>query len=469
MNIDFNEDRFFNHNQNIRPIARELYNGIKNLPIISPHGHVDPKILADNNHFSNPTNLLLTPDHYIFRMLYSQGIKLEELGIPVIDGSVIEKDPRKIWQIFCEHYYLFLGTPTSVWLNYVFFEVFELNEVPNQNNALEIFDQIEATLKKEEFKPREIFDRFNIEVLCTTESADDSLKYHKKIKDSNWDGKVITAFRPDAVMNIAKGGWIKEIKKLSKIAKIEIDSYKRFIEALEDRRAFFKEMGATSTDQGIEIPYTGKISDNKAEEIFQRGLSNKADDNDQVIFIGNMLLEMARMSIDDGLVMQIHTGSFRNHNEYIYKKFGPDKGADIPLRTEYSKNLHSLLNNYGNTTKLSLIVFTLDESAYARELAPLAGHYPAMKLGAPWWFNDSIQGMKRFRQSVTETAGIYNTVGFTDDTRAFLSIPARHDLSRRIDSNFLANQVAQHIITMNEAKSISKDLAYNLAKKAYKL
>ena len=247
------------------------------------------------------------------------------------------------------------------------------------------------------------------------------------------------------------------------------NNYKRFIEAIEDRRAFFKEMVATSTDQGIEIPYTGKISDNKSEEIFQRGLSNKADDNDQVIFIGNMLLEMARMSIDDGLVMQIHTGSFRNHNEYIYKKFGPDKGADIPLRTEYSKNLHSLLNNYGNTTKLSLIVFTLDESAYARELAPLAGHYPAMKLGAPWWFHDSIQGMKRFRQSVTETAGIYNTVGFTDDTRAFLSIPARHDLSRRIDSNFLANQVAQHIITMNEAKSISKDLAYNLAKKAYKL
>ena len=270
-------------------------------------------------------------------------------------------------------------------------------------------------------------------------------------------------------MNIESKDWLNEIEKLSKVSKTTIDSYKGFISAIENRRQFFKEMGATSTDQGVETPFTQRISDRQADEIFQKAMKGESSKNDQRIFIGHMLMEMARMSADDGLVMQIHAGSLRNHNDVIFRKFGPDKGADIPLKTEYTKNLRPLLNEFGNNSDFSLIIFTLDESVYSRELAPLAGHYPSMKLGPPWWFHDSIEGMKRFRKRATETAGIYNTVGFNDDTRAFLSIPARHDLCRRVDSNFLAEQVVRHVLDMDEAVKISHDLAYNLVKKSYKL
>lgn len=467
--INLNDDRFFEPDPSTRLVARELYKEVKSLPIISPHGHVDPEILSKNENFSNPSELLIIPDHYIFRMFYSQGINLEKLGIPTIDGSDIEVDPKEIWKIFCKNYFLFSGTPTKMWLSYVFKEVFGLEKNPNEHNSMEIYDHIHQLLATEKFRPRSIFDQFNIETLCTTESADDELVHHRAIKNSNWQGNVITAFRPDSVMNIESKDWMNEISKLSNVSKINIDSYKGFISAIENRRDFFKKMGATSTDQGVETAFTERISDQKADEIFQRALRGDSDKDDQIIFIGHMLMEMARMSVDDGLVMQIHAGSMRNHNDFIFKKFGPDKGADIPLKTEYTENLHSLLNEYGNNSDFSLIVFTLDESVYARELAPLAGHYPAMKLGPPWWFHDSIEGMKRFRKRATETAGIYNTVGFNDDTRAFLSIPARHDLCRRIDSNFLAEQVVRHIIDMDEAVKISHDLAYNLVKKSYKL
>ena len=467
--INLNDDRFFEPDLDTRSVARELYNEVKSLPIISPHGHVDPEILSKNKNFSNPAELLIIPDHYIFRMFYSQGISLESLGISSIDGTYIEKDPRDIWRIFCKNYFLFSGTPTKMWLSYVFKEVFGIDEHPNENNAMAIYDHIQKLLSEERFRPRSIFDKFNIETLCTTESADDQLVHHRAIKESSWQGNVITAFRPDSVMNIESKGWLNEIEKLSKVSKTTIDSYKGFISAIENRRQFFKEMGATSTDQGVETPFTQRISDRQADEIFQKAMKGESSKNDQRIFIGHMLMEMARMSADDGLVMQIHAGSLRNHNDVIFRKFGPDKGADIPLKTEYTKNLRPLLNEFGNNSDFSLIIFTLDESVYSRELAPLAGHYPSMKLGPPWWFHDSIEGMKRFRKRATETAGIYNTVGFNDDTRAFLSIPARHDLCRRVDSNFLAEQVVRHVLDMDEAVKISHDLAYNLVKKSYKL
>ncbi len=467
--INLYNDRFFEPDSKTRSVARELYSKIKNVPIVSPHGHVDPKILSENKYFSNPADLLIIPDHYIFRMLYSQGIDLESLGVPCADGIQIEKDPRKIWNIFCKNYFLFSGTPTKMWLDYVFKEVFEIEESPSEHNAMNVYDHIQNLLQKDNFKPRSIFDRFNIETLCTTEGADDLLVHHKKIRESNWKGNVISAFRPDSVMNINSKNWKSEINKLSNSSGLDINSYKSFINALEDRRSFFKSLGATSTDHGVETPFTERITDGEADLLFQRALRGNSSDSDQFIFVGHMLMEMARMSEEDGLVMQIHAGSKRNHNKLIFKKFGPDKGADIPLKTDFTNNLHPLLNEFGNSNKFNLIVFTLDESTYSRELAPLAGHYPAMKLGPPWWFHDSIEGMKRFRKRVTETAGIYNTVGFNDDTRAFLSIPARHDLCRRIDSNFLAGQVVRHIMDMDEAKKISMDLAYNLVKKSYNL
>ena len=464
-----NQDRYFDPNSEVRKIARELYSSVKDLPIISPHGHVDPKIFAENTPFPSPTELFIIPDHYIYRMLYSQGITLEELGIPTQDGTPVEKDHRKIWQIFGEHFYLYAGTPTGAWLNHEFEDVFGITEKLNGDNAQEIYDHISAKLQTPEFLPRTLFDKFNIEVISTTDGASDSLEYHKQIMDSGWGGKVIPSFRPDAVVNILAANWKDEINKLSSASGIDVNNYKNFIAAIENRREFFKQMGAIATDQGILTPFTHQLTDEEADAIFRRALNGNATVEDERLFIANMLMEMARMSSEDGLVMQIHPGSFRNHNQVIFDKFGLDKGCDIPIQTEYTKNMYELLNKYGNNPKLTIILFTLDESNYSRELAPLAGHYPALKLGPAWWFHDSIEGMTRYRQMVTETAGFYNTVGFNDDTRAFLSIPARHDLSRRVDSNFLAGLVAKHIIDIDEARELGYQLANGLVKKAYNL
>ncbi len=467
--FEFNADRFFDPEPGVRKIARELYENVKDFPIISPHGHVDPQLLAENLPFPDPTELILIPDHYIFRMLYSQGIPLQKLGIPTVDGSETESDHRKIWQIFSENFYLFAGTPSGAWLEHVFVELFGIKERPDGDNAMQIYKEIQEKLKTPEFRPRNLFKQFNIEVLSTTDGAADSLEHHKAIQQSDWNGKVIPAFRPDAVVNILANGWKKEIEKLEKAAGGEIKSYKNFISAIEKRRAFFKQMGATSTDQGVLTPYTQKLSESEADVIFQRALKGSASDEDAYLFTANMLMEMARMSVEDGLVMQIHPGSSRNHNKKVFNQYGADKGCDIPLQTEYTKNLSELLNTFGNNPSFNLIVFTLDETTYSRELAPLAGHYPAMKLGPAWWFHDSIEGMTRYRHMVTETAGFYNTVGFNDDTRAFLSIPARHDLSRRVDSNFLAGLVARHIIDIGQAKVLGNALAYELVKKTYNL
>lgn len=462
-------DRFFDPNPTIRKIAREIYESIQNMPIISPHGHVDPSILSENKPFPNPTQLFLTPDHYLFRMLYSQGISMESLGIPTINGTEVETDSRKIWQLFADNFYLFRGTPSSVWLAYEFNVVFGVKEKLTGSSAQKVYDELQEKINSHEFLPRALFERFNIEVLSTTDSASDSLLHHKKIRESNWKKRIVPCFRPDGVTDLSNLKWNENIQLLYQAVGYEINSYTKFIEALQERRKFFKTMGAVSTDHGVFSSFTHELTNDEAEKIFQRALKTQATDNDASIFNAHMLMKMAEMSIEDELVMQIHPGSYRNHNSIIFEKYGPDKGCDIPMQTEYTINLKELLNKYGNNPKLTLIVFTLDETAYSRELAPLAGHYPAMKLGPAWWFHDSIEGMIRFRRMATETAGFYNTVGFNDDTRAFLSIPARHDLARRVDSNYLAELVSKHILDMNDALQIAKDLTYNLVKKAYKL
>ncbi len=466
---DLNEDRYFNPDSTVRKFARQIYESVKNLSIVSPHGHVDPQIFVDNKPFPNPTQLFLIPDHYIYRMLYSQGIKLEQLGIPTIDGTKVETDPRKVWQLFADNYHLFVGTPSGNWLAYEFNKIFGIEEKPNGTNAQTIYDKLQEKLNTPEFLPRNLFEKFNIEVLSTTDAASDSLNQHKEIKASGWNKRVSPCFRPDAVTDLSARNWEQNLSALEKSVGYEITNYKKLIQALEDRRKYFKEVGATSTDHGVFSPYTHQLTSKEADEIYNRALTNKLEENDAKLFTANMLMEMARMSIEDGLTMQIHPGSYRNHNEIIFNRFGLDKGCDIPMQTEYTFNLKELLNKYGNNENLTIIVFTLDETSYARELAPLAGHYPAMKLGPAWWFHDSLEGMMRFRRMVTETAGFYNTVGFNDDTRAFLSIPARHDLARRVDSNYLGELVAKHIISINEAMIVAKDLTYNLVKKAYKL
>jgi glucuronate isomerase len=463
------EDRFFDPDPSIRKSAREIYNSIKDFPIISPHGHVDPKLFAENKPFPNPTELILIPDHYLFRMLYSQGISLESLGIPTIDGTEVEKDPRKIWQLFVDNYYLFNGTPSGVWLDYEFNIVFGIKEKLNSINALKIYDELNEKINSAEFLPRSLYEKFRIEVISTTDAATDTLGYHKKISESGWKGKVIPCFRPDGVTDLSNKNWKANIQLLGETVGEEIGSFSRYISALEKRREYFKEKGATSTDHGVFSPYTNELDKHEVENVFQRALKGNVMKDDAKLFTAHMLMEMARLSTEDGLVMQIHAGAYRDHNPVIFERFGPDKGCDIPIQTDYTNNLKNLLNKYGNNSDFTVIVFTLDETTYSRELAPLAGHYPSMKLGPAWWFHDSIEGMKRYRRMVTETAGFYNTVGFNDDTRAFVSIPARHDVARRIDSNYLGELVARHIISMDEALIITKDLTYNLVKKAYKL
>jgi glucuronate isomerase len=474
--MNMNPNRYFDPDPTQRALARELYDSVAARPLICPHGHVDPRLFADPDYsFGSPVDLLIIPDHYVFRMLYSQGIALEALGVPpspptpLPDGERGEVDHRQIWQTFADHFHLFRGTPTGVWFNDELSNIFGVEEKLNSASAQRIYDAIAAKLATPEFRPRAMFERFNIEVLCTTDAATDPLTHHQTINASGWKGNIRPTFRPDGVVNIDAPGWRANIDALSAISGIHVHNYATLVQALENRRAFFKSMGATATDHAALTPYTHELSPHTADAILQRAFSGEATADDAAHFTGHMLLEMARMSIEDGLVMQLHPGSLRNHNQFIFDRFGLDKGADIPIETEYTRNLRPLLNKYGNDPRLTLILFTLDESAYSRELAPLAGHYPALRLGPPWWFFDSLNGMARYFDQVMETAGLYNTCGFNDDTRAFPSIPARHDVWRRSGANWLAGLVARHFIDMAEAREMIQALAYDLAKQAYKL
>ena len=465
------EDRYFDPDPIIRQHARVLYDQTRALPIISPHGHVDPAILAKDDPFPDPTSLIITPDHYVLRLLYSRGVPLESLGVAPIDGKPpnAESDPRKIWQTFADHWHLFRATPTRAWLEYELREVFGVQLELTSTTAPQVYDAITERLQSPEFRPRSLFKRFNIEVLATTDAASDTLEHHKALHGADLGGRVIPTFRPDALFRIASPGWSAELARFEHVIGGTIGSHAELMRAVARRRADFKAMGATATDHAVLTPRTERLKDAEAERLFTKAGERAATEEDQARYEAHLLMEMARLSVDDGLVMQLHPGSLRNHNELIYRRFGADRGGDIPVATEFTRNLRPLLNAHGNDTRFHLIVFTLDESAYSRELAPLAGHYPAMLLGAPWWFHDSIEGMTRFRRQTTETAGIENTAGFTDDTRAFCSIPARHDLARRVDANYLGGLVARHVIDMGDASEMAKALAYDLAKRAYRL
>lgn len=467
--ILLHEDRLFPVDEKTRGIARELYQSVRDLPIISPHGHTDPRWFAYDENFGNATELFILPDHYVFRMLYSQGITLEQLGIRRWDGGESEADPRKIWQLFADHYYLFPGTPSRMWLDTVFKNVFGLTDMLCSDNAMDYYEFITKELAKPEYKPRALMDRFNIELIATTEGALDPLTHHGAIKGTGWDKRVITTFRPDDVVDASREDFVDNIAKLGDITGEDTTSWQGYLAALRQRRQVFREHGATATDHGHPTAATADLSVAECETLFAKVLSGDSSAAEQELFRAQMLTELAGMSVVDGMVMQIHPGSFRNHNESLFKKFGRDKGHDIPMQTDYVNALKPLLNKYGNEANLNIILFTLDETVYARELAPLAGHYPCLKLGPAWWFHDSPEGMLRFRHNVTETAGFYNTVGFNDDTRAFLSIPARHDVARRIDCRFLAQLVVEHRVADWEAAELAQQLSYNLAKNAYKL
>ena len=464
-----NPDRLFPANPDTRAIARRLYEQVRGLPIVSPHGHTDPSWFSLNESFPNAVDLLIIPDHYLVRMLYSQGVPMESLGIPTVDGASVETDKRKIWQTFAEHYYLFRGTPSRSWLDHVFSEVFGLEEPLRPDNADALFDAMNQALATDEFRPRALFDRFNIELLATTESPLDTLEHHQTIRDSGWDGNVVTAYRPDPVVDPEFEGFARNVARFGDLAGEDTSTWDGYLAAHRNRRAYFKSMGATSTDHGHPTATTADLTRSECEALFAKALQGACSASEAERFRGQMLTEMAALSLDDGLVMQIHPGSFRNHSPFIFERFGRDKGADIPSRTEYVSALKPLLDRFGNEPNLSIILFTLDETNYSRELAPLAGHYPCLRLGPPWWFHDSPEGMRRFREQTTETAGFYNTVGFNDDTRAFFSIPSRHDVARRMDCAYLAELVSDHRLAEDEAADVAVDLAYNLVRKAYRL
>lgn len=458
-------DRLFPSEPGARQIARTLYESARALPIVSPHGHTQAAWFARNQAFPDPAQLLVQPDHYIFRMLYSQGVSLDDLEIrrPVLT------DPRKVWRIFATHYYLFRGTPTRLWLDFAFQELFGLEQPLSEQTADLYFDSISEKLRTPEFLPRALFERFNLEVLATTDSPLDSLNDHKAIRESNWKARILPTFRPDPLVDPDYEGFITNIAKLAEQTREDTATWLGYLNALRKSRLRFRELGCTATDHGHPTARTANLSASECADLHRRVLTAKAGADEKELFRGQMLTEMARMSLDDGLVMQIHPGSARNHNRKLYEQYGRDVGADIPTPTNYVNALRPLLDQFGNERNLTIILFTLDESTYSRELAPLAGHYPCLLLGPPWWFHDSPEGMMRFRQRITATAGFYNTAGFNDDTRAFLSIPGRHDVARRMDCAFLAKLVAEHRLRQEEAVEVAHDLAYGLVKKAYRL
>lgn len=467
--MSLHPDRLFPADADTRAIARRLYESVKTLPILSPHGHTEPSWYALNERFPDPAALFVKPDHYVFRMLYSQGVPLEKLGVPRADGGPVETDGRKIWRLFAEHWPLFRGTPTRMWFEHSLEHVFGITERLTVANADALYDRIDAALATPAFRPRALYETFNIEVIATTDGALDDLAHHDAVRASGWKGRVLPTYRPDAVIDPEFEGFSANVQKLGALTGENTGTWKGYLAAHRQRRRYFIARGATASDHGHPSARTENLPATDAEKLFNTILGGAFTAAEADAFRGQMLTELAKMSLDDGLTMQIHPGSFRNHNPQLFQHFGRDKGADIPTRTDYVRALKPMLDAVGNESNLTIIVFTLDETSYSRELAPLAGHYPALRLGPAWWFFDAPEGMRRFRELTTETAGFYNTVGFNDDTRAYLSIPARHDMARRVDCAYLARLVAEHRMDEDEAHAVAQDLAYHLAKKAYRI
>jgi glucuronate isomerase len=468
-------DRLFDPDPAQRALAHRLYEQIASLPIVSPHGHVEARLFADPQAtFGTPTELFLLHDHYVYRMLYSQGVRPSPLAYGLSskhdDGQGVDANAdRAIWQAFAENFHLFRGTPTGLWLRYEMEIVFGVGETLNGKTAQGVYDQIVDRLSRPEFRPRVLFEHFDIRTLCTTDTVTDPLAAHRQIRVSGWPGDIRPTYRPDALVILLTPGWKEDLALLSQSSGVDVVDHSSYLHALQKRREYFIEMGATATDHAAESAWTAELTSSEAEAIFQRALKDQATPAEAARFTAHMLMQMAGMSVEDGLVMQLHVGALRNHNEQILMEFGTDKGADIPVQVEFTRNLQPLLNKFGNDPRLTLILFTLDESAYARELAPLAGHYPAVKLGPPWWFHDSPNGIRRYFDQVMETAGLYNTAGFNDDTRAFCSIPARHDVWRRASCNWLAGLVLRGQVEESEAFEMGWEMALGLAARAYKL
>lgn len=457
-------DRLLPADPAVRSIARDVLATTEGLSIVSPHGHVSPGAFADDAPIGDPALELVTRDHYLLRMLYSQGVPLEQLGV-----GAEHPDGRAIWRTLAENYRLFLGTPSKVWLDFTLATVFDVDVPLGRDTADDVYDHLCDALARDEFRPRALFDRFGIEFLATTDHALDTLDDHAKIAGSGWSGRVVPTFRPDDVVDPDKKHFPANLDRLAELTDEDTTTWSGYLAAIRSRRSAFIDAGATASDHGHPTANTADLSVDDAAALFGRIRSGRAEAGDAELFRSLMLVELAAMSLDDGLVLQMHCGSWRNHNPTVWQRFGPDTGADIPKPMDYVGGLKPLLDRFGNEPGLTIVVYTLDETTYSRELAPLAGHYPALRLGPPWWFHDSPEGIDRFRRQVTETAGFANTVGFNDDARSLLSIPARHDMARRLDAGYLARLVAEHRITVDEAMFVAVDLARDLARRTFKV
>ncbi|NYG97684.1 glucuronate isomerase [Schumannella luteola] len=469
MTLRLDPDRLLPADPATREVARSLYASTAELPIVSPHGHVDPRLIFDDQPFPNPAELFIRYDHYVTRLMHAAGVELADLGIPAADGRPIA-EPRQVWRIFCTHWGLYAGTASGYWLQHTFSTLFDIDEHPSAENADALYDRIQAALETPEFRPRALFARFGIEVLATTDDPLDDLAVHAALAaDPTFTGRVVPTFRPDGYINPLAPGYAENVRALAAWGDYAVDDYAGYLRALEHRRRHFVEHGAVSADFGVPQPYTVDLGVERAAALYAEAVSGSISAADARELLGHMLLESARMSVDDGLVMTIHPGVFRNHSSSTFQAYGPDTGHDIPVAVEYVENLRPLLERYGNHADLHLVLFAIDETVYSREIAPLAGFYRSVYVGAPWWFIDAPDAVLRFRAAVTETAGFSRGSGFIDDTRAFLSIPARHDMSRRLDAAFLARLVVEGRIDRAAAEQIAGDLVVAQPTKVFKL
>ena len=462
-------DRLFPASEPAQSNARDLYPAVKDLPIVSPHGHTDPAWFAQNERFASPTALFLTPDHYVLRMLRSRGLSYDALGIPRRDGKWVEPDGRTAWKLFASNYHLFAGTPSKTWVDHSLHAVFGITEELSAATADSIYDAIDSQLGNANMLPRAILDRFNVEVITTTEFALDALPHHHSMEADGYLGRVRTTYRPDDVTNPERAGWVERIQQFAEITGENISTWNGLLNAHRRRREFFRRFGAVATDHGVPTAQTADLAPVEKQALLDKLLTGQYSPEDADLFRAQMMTEMAGLAVEDGLVMQLHAGARRNTDPSLLAERGADLGADIPSRVNYVDGLLPLLGRYGNEPNLRLIMFTLDETNYARELAPMAGFWPSLLIGPPWWFHDSPQGIRRYLDQVVESAGFYNLAGFNDDTRALLSIPARHDVWRREVCGFLGRWVGENRISKSSAEEIAKHLSYQAAKDAYKI
>lgn len=466
--LHLHSDRILPSDPTLRPIAHDIYEAVKDLPIISPHGHVPAQWLADDEPFGDPTSLLLTPDHYVNRLLHASGVALSDLGVAQQDFGPTQS--RAAFSLLCSHWEVFRGTPVRFWFESELVEIFGIDQRPSEENAGEIYDAIDAKLKTPEFRPRALYDRFRIEFLATTDDPCDDLAHHAKLTaDPTWTGQVAPTFRPDKYLEPATLGWNDLVDRLGEVSGVDTGDYAGWVAAMENRRAFFKQHGAVSTDHSHRDARAEPIPDAEAERLYALARAGRITPDEADTLRRNFMFAQARMAADDGLVMTLHPGVYRNHHTSTFAAFGADVGCDIPMSVEFTRALQPMLAAFGTTPYFQLVVFTMDETVYSRELAPMAGFYPSVYLGVPWWFIDAPEAMARFRGAVTETAGFTRTSGFIDDTRAYLSIPARHDLSRRVDSGYLAKLVGEHRLTMDEAVDVAYELVVGNPRRAFKL